>query len=1336
MADVQQTYRFKFEFNRKDIKKQLKEISVDVQDAIAQIGDASDKVVIFKDLVSYLSNVDKALDAFKNKHKDEFNNLFGNPDKEILGVLTEIFNTTQKSAQAFVTLKDKIAAAESGKADLKTLRSIAEEINELFVSVGHAPQIDISAMFSGKGSKANGTDFVGRIKLLKDSLDEFGVTYAGVQNKLKGGFNFGGISGGKGFGGNIVSDLDKLKKVVKTKVKEFYDELTIGSNNDDKLDAIQDSLKEALNFSDREFVDVSGVFGDLLYGDIDEDEAIDAINTIVEAVKSGAQTVQTVLNDTLDENIVNKNTNKSIQLLKQQLETIRDAGRQIGDKELGFAIDTDGATYFIESCDNMVKASDEAAVAVRALNENLTIMGHTHPDGGGQFSADDYISMINQRRSGVASPAVVIGDKYASVLNLANATNDVLTQIENVLIRHGKKGGDAVGASIISEMQEIFSANGMPDALQVIRIADGMDELAETLYKVGNAASVSQTPLKQLQSLINYYSGGKLLNNGLSSFDDYWNDFENGAKNAADVFDEVMAKLGATGPDGTPFNTRSVQYQAIGAALKGINSAASGTGSGDVNSADVRAAEEAAEAAQKRAEEAEYDALRYQEAAERLFEEKFTLERENDNLREQIKTQTNIDAKTQLAQAEVSQLEVLHQKLLEVKAAVDAKTQAFEEEYITVDAAVDAEIVSLQNLIQQLDNILTKVGLVETSIKQIGDNSVQLNVSESEEQLASLLTSSDILTEMDQLDKLQSQVVTLKEAILSKTKAFVDEGNVVGQVVGKEISALMKLEGIVNNIATKINTLVQNITELNRRGINLLQNDDTITDVPKTPAEQFKADKTAQKSSLTKYRNSLKDVGYITDQTRDKLAQMQAELDNIQTPLGLKQFAADLENIKKEIALDKNAFEITNFSSLNNAKSNILNSFNSLTLDQQKELKSERDEAIKQLEQYRIEVQNGHSVELDAIDAVVGALRQKIETYKTANKEAQNAVNMQKKNSKFGDTASINAQAKYNTLIEVARRDQFNGSQEVASYLDAYKRSYQEMIDKRDKLRAKDEDITDDDKEEFKRATTECNNYAKALEKLLNNTLKAHDSRINSTPYMLGADFNYNDIEARKTALSDFAKEMYGVAIGTEHLDDNYSKAMFEIKNSDGTITKITASFTEARNEIVAMAGDSKKSIGLMGQLWDQYKGKVKSIFSYFLATISVYDVWRVIKQGVGYVKEIDSALTELKKVTDETDASYNKFLKNMAKTGSVIGATVKDLTTMAAEWARLGYTLEDSAKLAESTAVLLNVSEFQDATAASEALISTMQAFQYTADDSMHVVDVLNEVGKFIARR
>ena len=55
---------------------------------------------------------------------------------------------------------------------------------------------------------------------------------------------------------------------------------------------------------------------------------------------------------------------------------------------------------------------------------------------------------------------------------------------------------------------------------------------------------------------------------------------------------------------------------------------------------------------------------------------------------------------------------------------------------------------------------------------------------------------------------------------------------------------------------------------------------------------------------------------------------------------------------------------------------------------------------------------------------------------------------------------------------------------------------------------------------------------------------------------------------------------------------------------------------------------------------------------------------------------------------------------------------------------------MEEATTLAESTAVLLNVSEFQSIDDATSALTSTLQAFGYAAKDSMHVVDVMNEIG------
>lgn len=189
----------------------------------------------------------------------------------------------------------------------------------------------------------------------------------------------------------------------------------------------------------------------------------------------------------------------------------------------------------------------------------------------------------------------------------------------------------------------------------------------------------------------------------------------------------------------------------------------------------------------------------------------------------------------------------------------------------------------------------------------------------------------------------------------------------------------------------------------------------------------------------------------------------------------------------------------------------------------------------------------------------------------------------------------------------------------------------------------------------------------------------------------------------------------------------------YALRTGKNEVQNMTAVLDPLTNELRVQKGE----VQTVATGWEKFfaglKGKMNSIIQYVISITSIHDMFRYISQGVQYVKEIDSALTELKKVTDASDASYGRFLQRMAQTGSVIGATVSDLTNMAADWARLGYSMEESAKLAESTAVLLNVSEFEDATSASEALISTMQAFQYTADESGHVVDILNEVGELL---
>lgn len=224
--------------------------------------------------------------------------------------------------------------------------------------------------------------------------------------------------------------------------------------------------------------------------------------------------------------------------------------------------------------------------------------------------------------------------------------------------------------------------------------------------------------------------------------------------------------------------------------------------------------------------------------------------------------------------------------------------------------------------------------------------------------------------------------------------------------------------------------------------------------------------------------------------------------------------------------------------------------------------------------------------------------------------------------------------------------------------------------------------------------------------------------------------FNPTSLEQMHDAMQEFANKAGVGAAKLIEFNDVERTASFEIQNGKGQVQQLTVAYDAATNSLGRFVATTKESTSGTQQFLNSLKHSFQNVARYLMSFGSVYRLFAMVKQGVTYVREIDSALTELKKVTDETDASYDQFLQNMSNTASVVGSTVKDLTTMSAEWARLGYSMEEAGKLAQSTAILLNVSEFKDATAASEALISTMQAFQYTADESQHVVDILNEVG------
>lgn len=211
-------------------------------------------------------------------------------------------------------------------------------------------------------------------------------------------------------------------------------------------------------------------------------------------------------------------------------------------------------------------------------------------------------------------------------------------------------------------------------------------------------------------------------------------------------------------------------------------------------------------------------------------------------------------------------------------------------------------------------------------------------------------------------------------------------------------------------------------------------------------------------------------------------------------------------------------------------------------------------------------------------------------------------------------------------------------------------------------------------------------------------------------------------LKAQLTALEKAnpkAMKQYGDAI---------KSLMATLNNNPDTraIERVTKDIQLLRREI--------NNANLAGKtLWQTLKEKAGKFVGWMSLTGIISSIWREMRQMVTNVVEIDKAMTNLKKVTDETDTTYARFLKNANQQAKELHSTVTDLVEQVATWSKLGYSLSESQNLAKTSMIYSNVGEVDNTTAVSD-LVTVMKAFNIESEKSIRIVDSLNELGNNFA--
>lgn len=188
-----------------------------------------------------------------------------------------------------------------------------------------------------------------------------------------------------------------------------------------------------------------------------------------------------------------------------------------------------------------------------------------------------------------------------------------------------------------------------------------------------------------------------------------------------------------------------------------------------------------------------------------------------------------------------------------------------------------------------------------------------------------------------------------------------------------------------------------------------------------------------------------------------------------------------------------------------------------------------------------------------------------------------------------------------------------------------------------------------------------------------------------------------------------------------------FGEALTELANKQksATSSEELADYNKQFKAIVSTAQEK-------GAVGNSFWAEIKRGFSQIGQFVGVYGILQngvdIVKQMAQAVIDVDTAMTNLYKVTDETSNKYNEFLSNAGKTAKDVGRDISSYITQTSEWAKLGYSMDSSANLAKISSIYSNVGEVDDKTAVSD-LVTVMKAYDIQYDDALSIVDKYNKL-------
>lgn len=668
-------------------------------------------------------------------------------------------------------------------------------------------------------------------------------------------------------------------------------------------------------------------------------------------------------------------------------------------------------------------------------------------------------------------------------------------------------------------------------------------------------------------------------------------------------------------------------------------------------------------------------------------------------------------------------------KLLNLKEYNDGRNNALRS--VLDDLGVGADrlkTIDISNLEEGYTSVLNVLGLVNNKQEEVIQTAKQVETNPPIEDVFQGNDNSNISfsSNLDEIEKEKSALLELRntvsliiEEIDRKTQAFHNEKSAVDLIIPEEIATLESLERElkiiiesieqISKIPINIDFNLENLDENSTNAISKLKdslsgfNGSSLTNISSI-LEGLKISK-ANVENLQKLSNAiltlksnLNNVGNSGKQFLSDIKELVAQSD------GLKDLATILKSSQKQI---DNAKKTTNANVDSKNTEENTNAWKELTY------------SIQRYSEVSKRISSGKALEGDIEEA--SRLENKISQLQKLDILSPTQV----------EKSEQMLTKLYDSLDDIEKKSKETTLESLNSSIDKYRNDYNSRSSK---------PVVNNQSDEYKKLLA---NYETSVEKL-----EAYRDKISNNPLVSKEDLNQIDELTKKvkesaTAFNSLTASQKGstplsrgktIEWANDLLEQNSKwskKAKIEVQ---GWINKLAtadpSNVEEIRNRILEIVR-AEREAGNAGKTWldifstkklHNFLGQAASMFSF-------YDLINVGRQIVTNINDIDTALTELRKVSDATEQRLTANFKNSADTAKELGATISDVISATADWSRMGYNIDQAEELARVSTLYKNVGDGIDIETANNSLISTLQGFQLDASEAESIIDKFNEV-------